>query len=127
MGFSDLCYPLSYKLCIVDSYCSFRISSSLAYLPEYIFLLCATRVKANFHIICLESLLKELIKERVRRDLDKNSFESQSKTLFRLLVCYLITLNLKGIHPAGSSRRRAVESLWGIMDLLNRMLLTIFS
>ena len=89
--------------------------------------MCIARVKANFHIICLEPLLKELIKERVRRDLDKNSFESQSKTLFRLLVCYLITLNLKGIHPAGSSRRRAVESLWGIMDLLNRMLLTIFS
>jgi hypothetical protein len=46
-----------------------------------------------------------MMSERARWDLDKNSFESQSKTLFRLSVCYLITLNLKGIHPAGTYRR----------------------
>jgi hypothetical protein len=43
--------------------------------------MCIAKVKANFYIICLEPLLKELIKERARRDLDKNSFESKSASL----------------------------------------------
>jgi hypothetical protein len=57
--------------------------------------MCIAKVIVIFHITCLELLLKELIRMRAPRDLDKNSFESKTKTLFRLLVCYPITLNLK--------------------------------
>jgi hypothetical protein len=33
----------------------------------YLSPMCIAKVKANFYIICLEPLLKELIKERARR------------------------------------------------------------
>jgi hypothetical protein len=38
-------------------------------------------LKASFYLIIHRTLLKELIRERARRDLDKNSFESNSARL----------------------------------------------
>jgi len=41
--------------------------------------LVSQKFKANFSLQCLSrTLVKELIKEKARRDLDKNSFESKN-------------------------------------------------
>jgi hypothetical protein len=45
----------------------------------------AAPVNFSLHVVSRRTLLKELIKERARLDLDKNSFESKGKNLISII------------------------------------------
>jgi hypothetical protein len=88
--------------------------------------MCIAKVIVIFHIMCLEPLLKELIRMRALGIWIKIHLNPKSKLFFDF---GLLPNNSEsqGIHPARTSRRVSGRIIRGAMNLLNRMLLTIFS